>query len=93
MANVKTTDETDLRILTLVREVVPWQFAKKEIRPEMSLQRDLGIDSMGKASLVFGLEEEFGIDITGVSIDVSKVLTVNDVLEITKELMNGTKGE
>ena len=87
MSDITARDDADLKILNLLREVVPWQLAKKEILPDMSLQTDLGVDSMGKAALVFGLEEEFGISFGQESIDVGKVLTVSDVLDITKGLI------
>jgi acyl carrier protein len=59
------TAESDLesKIVALVRETLPAQFKKAAITPDTRLQRDLGIDSLGIAALLFRLEGEFGLDL------------------------------
>ena len=89
MGSVKTND-LDKTILKLVREVIPWQFAEKEIRPEMSLQTELGIDSLGKVAIAFRLEEEFGADLTQYSGGLEEIRTVNDLLTVARQLVQQT---
>jgi acyl carrier protein len=79
-------------ILRLLNEVIPWQFAKKDIGPEMSLQSDLGIDSLGKVAMAFRLEEEFGVDLSDFSGDISEIRTVQDLMDIAKKLVTQSKG-
>ena len=52
-------------VVAHIREVVPGRFKKAVITPDMRLQRDLGLDSLGIASLLFRLEGEFGLDLMG----------------------------
>lgn len=88
----KADDNANALILNLLREVIPWQFAKKEIRPEMSLQHELGVDSLGKLALAFRLEEKFGVDLSDFSSDINSIRTVGDVLEVAKDLIERTEG-
>jgi len=89
MRSVKT-DDLDQTILKLVREVIPWQFAKKEITPEMSLQTELGIDSLGKVAIAFRLEEELGADLTQYSGGLEEIRTINDLLTVARQLVKTT---
>jgi acyl carrier protein len=79
-------ETTDARVIKLVREVLPWQAAKKEIRPEMALRAELGIDSLGKVALAARLEEEFGIEFARFQGDVAAIRTVADVVAAVEQL-------
>ena len=61
----------DERIMALIAEAVPGKFKKTKITGETSLQKELGLDSLGMLSLVFRFEELFGIDIEQMCIDVN----------------------
>lgn len=87
MATSQSKDDNEARILRLLREVMPWQLAKKEIRPEMTLQSDLGIDSMGRAAFVFRIEEEFNLSFEDFADKVGDVRTVQDVLNLAGEIL------
>ncbi len=84
MKGLMPADKMETRILHLLREVMPWQLAKKEITPEMHLQRDLGIDSMGLVALAFRLEEEFGIDVNAFSANAMNFRRVEDLLVVMR---------
>jgi acyl carrier protein len=73
-------------VLRLLREVIPWQRAKKDIGPETSLQGDLGIDSIGKVALAFQLEKALGIDLSRFTGNVADVRTVGDVIALARRL-------
>lgn len=90
MSTAKTASEIDQAILKYLREVIPWQFAKKEIQPEMSLQTELGIDSLGKVAIAFRLEEEFGADLTQFSGGLEEILTVKDLMNVARQLVETT---
>jgi acyl carrier protein len=85
-------DKQEQRILQLIREVLPWQSAKKELRPEMSLQRDLGIDSLSKVALAVRFEEEFSIDLAKLADQIGEIRTVSDVLIVARRLINESAG-
>jgi acyl carrier protein len=87
------SNRTDARVLSLLREVLPWQFSRRDIRPEMSLQSDLGLDSLAKLALMFRFEEEFGVDVANSSVDVTTVQTVQDLLATAQELIQSGGGE
>ena len=78
---------TSQRIERLIREVLPWQFAKMDVKQEHDLQGDLGIDSLGKVALAFRIEEEFGFDFSRYQGDVAQIRTMGDVLEAVNALM------
>jgi Phosphopantetheine attachment site. len=90
METAKTASDIDQAILKYLREVIPWQFAKKEIQPEMSLQTELGIDSLGKVAIAFRLEEEFGADLTQFSGGLEEILTVKDLMTVAHQLVETT---
>lgn len=74
----------------LIREVLPWQFAKSEIMGEHDLQGDLGIDSLGKVALAFRVEEELGVDLSSLTEEVLQICTVADVIEVVDSLMTAS---
>lgn len=52
---------------------------EKEIRPDLRLIEDLGLDSLDAISLAIALEEEFSIEIP--DDDLETLLTVKDVCD------------
>jgi acyl carrier protein len=85
-------DETpafEERIIALIAEIVPGKFKKTRITRDMRLQRDLGLDSLGTASLMFRLEGEFGLDLGAVgdlAADVGALRSVGDVVDFAKAI-------
>jgi acyl carrier protein len=79
----------DEKILSLIAAGVPGKFKKVKLARETHLQKELGLDSIGILSLVFRFEETFGIDIAqmGVEINVTKLRTVDDLLEASRSIM------
>lgn len=90
MGASKAVNNVNEVIFKLLREVIPWQFAKKEIRPEMSLQAELGIDSLGKMAMAFRLEEEFGVDLSQFSGGIEEIRTVGDLVGAARQLLETT---
>jgi acyl carrier protein len=86
MSTSNPVDAVETTVFRLLREVLPWQFAKKPIQPQLSLQNDLGLDSMGKVALAFRIEEELSLDLSGYMARVGKIQTVADVLQFIHEV-------
>jgi len=84
----------DERVLKVVAAQVPAAYKKVKITPETNLARDLGIDSLAVAMLVFKFEEEFGIDIDGLDedIDMASLRTVKDLLRVGREIVTKAGG-
>ncbi len=58
---------------------------------DMFLQKDLGIDSLGKLAIAFRLEEEFDITLTGSTVDIGDIETVQDLVTAALELIEQGK--
>lgn len=80
----------DEQIMGLIASGVAGKFKKVKITRETSLQKELGLDSIGMLSLVFRFEELFGIDIAqlGVEINVAKLKTVEDLIAAARSIMS-----
>lgn len=50
------------KVFALVVQAAPSKVREGEVTPELSLRRDLGLDSLGLATLLFNLGEELGVD-------------------------------
>ncbi|RKH51066.1 phosphopantetheine-binding protein [Corallococcus llansteffanensis] len=88
----------DEKVLSLLTATLPGPLKQTRITPELSLRKDLGIDSLGVAAFVFRLEDAFGIEIGDLvlAIDVARLDTVGDVLEVSRQIVaraRATQGE
>jgi acyl carrier protein len=84
-----TVDSMLDRVVRLVRQVVPWQFAKREIGADADLQGDLGMDSLGKLALALRVEQEFRIDLSSLQTDLTSIRTVGDVVGVVESMTKG----
>jgi acyl carrier protein len=80
----------DEQIMGLIASGVAGKFKKVKITRATSLQKELGLDSIGMLSLVFRFEELFGIDIAqlGIDINVAKLKTVDDLIGAARGIMS-----
>lgn len=85
------TDKVEATVLKLLREALPARSAKMEILPEMSLQRDLAMDSLALVAFAVRLGEEFGIDLNQFADKIGDTRTVNDVLVTARQIVEQTK--
>jgi acyl carrier protein len=58
---------------------------KREREPYESLKEDCGLDSLSLVNLIVSLEEEFGITFDDGDLDPAKIVTLNDLLELTEK--------
>ena len=63
----------------------------EELHPEMYLEIDLGLDSLGRAEVFAALEQAFGIEFD--SDEAAQALTVGDVIELTQKHAGGDNAE
>jgi len=82
-----SVENTEARVLQLLREALPWQRGKKEITRDLTLHGDLGLDSLARMALLFRLEEEFDFDLTASTEQFVNVRTVDDLLSVMNKLM------
>jgi acyl carrier protein len=74
------------KITALVKEVVPPRHAKRAQITQDTVLADLGVDSLGKVSLAFRIEEVLGVDLTQFSGNIGEVRTVGDVVRLVREI-------
>ena len=91
---MKADANFEKKILALIADAVPSRNRKVRITKEARLQRDLGIDSIGVAALVFRLEEAFGLDLAEIAgdVDVSKLRTVEDAVTLSRQIVERAGG-
>lgn len=80
------------RVIKVISQAVPAAYKKVKVTPEANLTRDLGLDSLAIAMLVFKFEEEFQIEIDGDELDISSLRTVKDILRIGREVVEKAGG-
>jgi acyl carrier protein len=75
----------DAAICRIVAGAVPRAAAKGGVTPSMSLQGDLGVDSVGLMSIVFLIEEQTGIDAFDYVQDFISAEYVSDIIAIVQQ--------
>jgi acyl carrier protein len=87
VSNQSRFEET---VIKLIAEVAP-NASQKKITLDTQLQRELGMNSLAIALLVFRFEEAFEVDIAGIEdkVDITAIRTVNDVIRVARELVGG----
>lgn len=81
-------------VLALIAEAVQGKL-KSPLAPEMRLQRDLGIDSIGMLALLFRFEKTFGIDLATVDVALTlrQMRTVGDALAVGREVLERARAQ
>lgn len=84
----------DERVMKVIAQAVPAAYKKVKITPDSNLARDLGLDSLAVAMLVFKFEEEFNVEFDGIEddLDMASLRTVKDVLRIGREILTKVGG-
>jgi len=78
----------DEKVLKLIAEAVPGKLKKGGIAKEMRL-RDLGLDSLGMAAMVFRLEEAFDVCLDDIDLGINpgQMRTVEDAISVSREIV------
>ncbi len=77
----------EARLLELVAECAPKGSPPEGIRPEMSLRRDLGLDSVQLLLLVHKFEEEFGVELPSSALGRGGMTTVDELVAAGREFL------
>ncbi len=81
-------DDIATRVCKLIAKIIPKENKKNGVTPDMELRTQLGVDSIGLMSIVFGLEEGFDVDLYDYSsqfIAASSVSHIIDIIEHATE--------
>lgn len=82
-------EKLNKELMAIIREVIPQDRARVDIRPELTLDA-LGIDSLGKATMAFRLEEKYGINLADYTTEIAKIRTISDVLDLATRAVAAT---
>lgn len=79
----------EVNIETRVKKIIREHLGVEDIRlkPEARFIEDLAADSLDAVELVMAIEEEFSIDIPDDHLE--KMLTVEDAIKMTTDIVNG----
>lgn len=69
------------RLYELLASCLPGRKARLQIRPEMMLRRDLGLDSVQLLMLLFKFEQEFGIEMPNTALSKGAQASVGELIE------------
>lgn len=74
------TSHMEQRIFSMVQNMLPGA-ANRTITREMDLLLDLNADSLSLVSLIFAIEEEFGLETAELGGLVTQIRTVGDLVD------------
>lgn len=82
-------EEFEAKVLSLIAEGVPPKFKKLKLTPELRLQHDLGLDSIGMLALMFRFEQEFRIDLATIDLGAAlgQMQTVGEALAVGRDVL------
>lgn len=70
---------------TLVNEILKEKSFCADIKPELTLKDDLGLDSLNIVELIVELEERFDIEIDESDLDPVELQTVDQIYALVKK--------
>lgn len=65
-----------------VEQVISETVGGDSITAELELKTDIGLDSLSLVAVIVGLEEKFGIEFNESDLDPSKIVRVQDLVEL-----------
>ena len=65
-----------------VEQVISETVGGDSITAELELKTDIGLDSLSLVAVIVGLEEKFGIEFDESDLDPSKIIRVQDLVEL-----------
>jgi acyl carrier protein len=79
----------EAKIIFLVASSLTGKHKKIPLAKETQLQRELGLDSLRILSMVFRFEEEFGLDLSqmDLEINIAKLRTIGDLIEAARQIL------
>ena len=65
-----------------VEQVISETVGGDSITAELELKTDIGLDSLSLVAVIVGLEEKFGIEFDESDLDPSKIIRVQDLVDL-----------
>ncbi len=91
MSQIETMQDCVTRLVLEYAQRVP---AERPLDRKLSLRNDLAIESLSLVSLALRLGDEFGVDVVELGLELGKVQTLGDLVEVGNTLSrmkdNGT---
>ncbi len=86
--------EVEARILARVLEAIPPALASGKVALDTNLRRELGLDSLGLASFLFGCGEALGVDQDELIevLSTTSIHTVGDAVSAFSRLLCAAEG-
>lgn len=81
--------ELETRLYALLASCVPDRNRARQIRPDMMLRRDLGLDSVQLAMLLFKFEEEFGVEMPDAALSRGAMASVGELIQAGMDALKG----
>jgi acyl carrier protein len=79
--------ELETKFYNLLASCIPDRRASKSIRPEMTLRRDLGLDSVQLVMLLFKFEQEFGVEMPNSALPKGAMTSVGELMQAGMEVL------
>jgi acyl carrier protein len=73
--------DLELKLYELLASCLPNGKARNQIRPEMTLRRDLGLDSVQLLMLLFKFEQEFGVEMPNSALSKGAMASVGELIQ------------
>lgn len=80
------TETMEARVARLVLEYAQNPPPGGELRSELSLRKDLAVESLSLVSLTIRLGDELGVDIVELDINIGRVETMGDLVALGQRL-------
>ena len=74
-----------MEIFRNVEEVIIDAVGGDSVTAEQELKTDIGLDSLSLVAVIVGLEEKFGIEFNESDLDPSKIVRVQDLVELVRK--------
>lgn len=84
---MRNQNELEAKLYDLLASCVPDRRASKAIRPEMTLRRDLGLDSVQLVMLLFKFEQEFGVEMPNSALSKGAMTSVGELIQAGMEVL------
>ena len=85
MGQGNSNAEGIMDIFRYVEEVIIDAVGGDSVTAEQELKTDIGLDSLSLVAVIVGLEEKFGIEFNESDLDPSKIVRVQDLVELVRK--------
>jgi acyl carrier protein len=84
---MEPTRELEASLYELLATCVPNRKVAQSIRPEMTLRRDLGLDSVQLVMLLFKFEQEYGVELPNSALAKGAMTSVGELIQAGMDVL------